>query len=451
VKLRANKFFIYLVVLIFLSGLLSGCAAFQNITKKQQGQQEAVQNQKVPVETAAARVDTIENTRKFSGTLKPVKDIMIIPQIPGKVSEIYVKVGQEVKEGDILMELEARDVEQQIAQAQAAYEASKASVELSQKRLNELESQKSKLENEIKKTDVQIEDAKNNLAGAKQAVENEIDKLHDLLQKGAVTQDKFDSQVAELNQRLQPLQQGLENLIKQRTVLEESRINIESAIKSLPYDSKTLDAQLNQARTALNTAKGAADKLKLYSPIDGIVSGLNVQKGQMATQTSPPVTIIDMTNLFLDIQVSEYYVAQIQTGQKIKVHVEAVGTEPVMGEIDWISPSTDARIQAYVVRIKIDNPSGKLRPGMFARADLVLERKENAILVPKRAIVRQGSASYVFVVAGDSVDKREIQVGMDDGEKIEVISGLKKGEQVVVKGHAYIKEGQEVYVVKQED
>ncbi|MFO7154428.1 MAG: efflux RND transporter periplasmic adaptor subunit, partial [Caldicoprobacter oshimai] len=112
--------------------------------------------------------------------------------------------------------------------------------------------------------------------------------------------------------------------------------------------------------------------------------------------------------------------------------------------------STDPRSQAYGVRVKIDNSPGKLRPGMFARAGLVLDKKENAVVVPKRAIVRQGDKAYVFVIKGGSVERREVQVGMDDGERIEVISGLKSGEQVVVKGQAYLKEGQEVNVVKQE-
>ncbi|MFS8501072.1 MAG: efflux RND transporter periplasmic adaptor subunit, partial [Caldicoprobacter sp.] len=140
----------------------------------------------------------------------------------------------------------------------------------------------------------------------------------------------------------------------------------------------------------------------------------------------------------------------VQPGQKVDVYVDAAGSQPVEGVVEWVSPSTDPRSQAYGVRVKIDNSSGKLRPGMFARAVLVLDKKENAVVVPKRAIVRQGDKAYVFVVKGGSVERREVQLGMDGGERIEVISGLKSGEQVVVKGQAYLKEGQEINVVKQE-
>lgn len=449
-KIRGSKLTACLVVLILLAGIISGCAALGGLGKKQENVQQTAESQKVPVEVATARVDAIQNEKEFSGVLKPINEAMVIPQIPGKVSKVHVKVGQQVKEGDVLIELEAGDVEQQIAQAQAAYEASKASVELSKKRLSELESQKSKMEAEISKIDKQIDDAQKALAQAKQAIEPEIAMLEEMRQKGAITDEQFEEQKAKLEEQLKPLQDGLEKLVQQKAALEKSKLEIESAIKSMPYDSKTLDAQLNQAKTALDAAKGAADKLKLLSPIDGVVSSLSVQTGQMAAQASPPVTVIDMTALILDIRLSEFDVVKVQPGQKVDVYVDAAGSQPVEGVVEWVSPSTDPRSQAYGVRIKIDNSPGKLRPGMFARAGLVLDKKENAVVVPKRAIVRQGDKAYVFVIKGGSVERREVQVGMDDGERIEVISGLKSGEQVVVKGQAYLKEGQEVNVVKQE-
>nr|MBO2494614.1 hypothetical protein [Clostridia bacterium] len=440
----------YVMMLIFLAGIISGCAALEGLGKKQENVQQTAESQKVPVEVATARVDTIQNEKEFSGVLKPINEVMVIPQIPGKVSKVHVKVGQQVKEGDVLIELEAGDVEQQVAQAQAAYEAAKASVELSKKRLSELESQKSKMQAEISKIDKQIDEAQKALDQAKQAIEPEIARLNELRQRGAITDEQFKEQKAKLEEQLKPLQDGLEKLVQQKAALEKSKLEIESAIKSMPYDSKTLDAQLNQAKTALDAAKGAADKLKLVSPIAGVVSSLSVQTGQMATQASPPVTVIDMTALILDIRLSEFDVVKVQPGQKIDVYVDAAGSQPVEGVVEWVSPSPDPRSQAYGVRVKIDNSSGKLRPGMFARAVLVLDKKENAVVVPKRAIVRQGDKAYVFVVKGGSVERREVQLGMDGGERIEVISGLKSGEQVVVKGQAYLKEGQEINVVKQE-
>lgn len=447
-KIRVSKSMAYVMMLIFLAGIISGCAALEGLGKKQENVQQTAESQKVPVEVATARVDTIQNEKEFSGVLKPINEVMVIPQIPGKVSKVHVKVGQQVKEGDVLIELEAGDVEQQVAQAQAAYEAAKASVELSKKRLSELESQKSKMQAEISKIDKQIDEAQKALDQAKQAIEPEIARL--MRQRGAITDEQFKEQKAKLEEQLKPLQDGLEKLVQQKASLEKGKLEIESAIKSMPYDDKMLDAQLNQAKTALDAAKGAADKLKLVSPIAGVVSSLSVQTGQMATQASPPVTVIDMTALILDIRLSEFDVVKVQPGQKIDVYVDAAGSQPVEGVVEWVSPSPDPRSQAYGVRVKIDNSSGKLRPGMFARAVLVLDKKENAVVVPKRAIVRQGDKAYVFVVKGGSVERREVQLGMDGGERIEVISGLKSGEQVVVKGQAYLKEGQEINVVKQE-
>lgn len=446
-KVWISKLVIYVVALILLAGIISGCATFKDLGKKQKDTQYTAKDEKVPVEIAVARVDSIQNEKEFSGVLRPINEAMVIPQIPGTVSKVHVKVGQHVKRGDVLIELEASDVEQQIAQAQATYEASKASVELSKNRLSELESQKSKLEAEIGKVDKQIDEARKALEQAKQAIEPEIAKLEEMRQKGVITDEQFEDHKGKLEEQLKPLQDGLENLIQQKAALEKSKLEVVSAIKSMPYDSKTLDAQLNQAKTALNAAKGAADKLKLLSPIDGVVSSLNVQEGQMATQASPPVTVIDMGSLVLDIRLSEFDVVKVQTGQKVDVYVDAAGPQPIEGVVEWVSPSTDPRSQAYGVRIKLDNSSGELRPGMFARVGLVLDKKESAVVVPKEAVIRQGGQAYVFVIKDSSAEKREVQVGMDDGEMIEIVSGLKSGEQVVIKGQAYLKEGQEVDIV----
>ncbi|MBM7582247.1 RND family efflux transporter MFP subunit [Caldicoprobacter guelmensis] len=449
-KIRGIKLVVCLLALTLLAVFVSGCSALGGLSKEPQGEQQTAESQKVPVEVATAGVDAIQNEKEFSGILKPINEAMVIPQIPAKVSKVHVKVGQQVKEGDVLIELEAGDVERQIAQAQAAYEASKASVELSKRKLQDLESQKNRLQAEIGKLDKQIEGLTKSLNEARQAIEPEIAKLQEMRQKGVISDEQFEEQKARLEEQLKTLQDGLDKLLQQKAALEKSKLELESAIKSLPYDSNTLDAQLNQAKVALDTAKSAADKLKLFSPIDGVVSSLSVQPGQMATQTSPPVTVIDTSALVLDIRLSEFDVAKVQPGQRVKVYVEAMGSQPVEGVIEWVSPSTDLRSQAYPARIKVENVSGKLRPGMFARVILVLDRKDNVVVVPKRSIIRQGDHAYVFVIKGKAVERREVKVGMDDGERVEIISGLQSGEQVVVKGQAYLKEGQEVNVVRQE-
>lgn len=444
---RKAKSVIRWLIAIVLINILSGCAVFEGLGQRRENAQQDSESQKVPVEVATARVDVIRNEKEFSGILKPINEVMVIPQIPGKVEKVYVKVGQQVKKGDVLVELESGDVEQQIAQAQAAYEASKASVELTKKRLNELEDQKSKLEAESAKMDKQVEEAQKALDQAKRAIEPEMARLEEMREKGAITDEQYEEYKGKLEGQLKPLQDGLEKLLQQKAALEKSKLEIESAIKSMPYDDKTLNAQLNQAQMALDAARGAAGKLKLLSPIDGVVSSLNVEIGQMATQASPPVTVIDMTALILDIRLSEYDVLKVRPGQKVDVYVDAAGSQPLEGMVEWVSPSTDVRSQAYGARIRLDNSSGKLRPGMFARVGLVLDKNENALVVPKNAIMRQGNQAYVFVIKEGLAEKREVQIGMEGGEMIEVISGLETGEQVVVKGQAYLKEGQQVDIV----
>lgn len=449
-RARDIKWMVFLCITILLLGLLSGCSSFNNIIKEEQDDKKATTSEKIPVEVVAARIGNIQVVREFAGKLRPVKDIMIIPKIPGKVTKIHVKIGQEVKQGDILIELDGTDVDYQVAQAQSAYDASKASVELSKQNLRELKARNKELEDEVRTLNQRIEEVKKTLSETEQAISPEVAKLLKQLREGKITQEEYDAFKAKLEGKLKSLGEQQQALIAQRTMLETEEKTIESTLKSMPYDDKTLDAQLKQARTILETAKGATDSLKLCSPIDGVIGSLTVEEGEMVAQTLSPANVLDMSSMLLDIQLSEFDVSRAKPGQKLKVYIEAADSQPIEGVVDWVSPSPDPRIQAYLASIKLDNSSGKLRPGMFARASLVLDSSKNVMMIPKRSLIRENDTYYVFVVDGNVAEKRQVKIGLDDGDEVEIVSGLKKGEPVVIKGQTYLKQGQKVNIVQEE-
>jgi HlyD family secretion protein len=187
VRARDIKWMVFLCITILLLGLMSGCSSFNNIIKEEQDDKKATTSEKIPVEVVAARIGNIQVVREFAGKLRPVKDIMIIPKIPGKVTKIHVKIGQEVKQGDILIELDGTDVNYQVAQAQSAYDASKASVELSKQNLRELKARNKELEDEVRTLNQRTEEVKKTLSETEQAISPEVAKLLKQLREGKIT------------------------------------------------------------------------------------------------------------------------------------------------------------------------------------------------------------------------------------------------------------------------
>jgi len=428
-----------LIIVITLVSLI-GCTGHSAVEEENE-----VQNQNiVPVEVAEAAIGDIENVKEVNGKLQPVQDIMIIPKVPGIVSKVHVKIGQKVKKNDLLLEIDGSDVELQVSQAQAAYDAAKANVDLSKSRLNELNQQKKEISESIKKLEAALKEMDRGL----KEIANRSGELAAALEEGKIGKAEYDAAVAQLEEQKKSLEGQKKSLTDQKAKAVEGQQAIENAIKQLPYNSKTLDTQLKQAKVSLDNAKKARGHLKLYAPIDGVVATLTVEEGEMASQAVPPVTVINLDRLVLDIHVTEYEINRVKEGQKVDVYIDAIGGERIEGTIDYVSPTVDPRTQGYPIRITIENDNHSLKAGMFARSMLPMEKKENALLIPKRSVVNEDGNDYVYVVNGDQALKVKVELGIEDGDRVEVLSGIESGTLVITKGQEYIGDQTKINIVR---
>ncbi len=437
---RKSRVMLAAVLSVVLVLSVSGCDSFFN----QQEDEPAETDEIVSVETEVSRVEDMAITKEYSGKIRPVSDIMIIPKMPGRVERVHVKVGQQVQKGDVLIELDGTEVELQVAQAQAAYRASKISVDSTKEKAQDLKADKKELSDSIKTIDEGIKEIDQGLG----QVTKSMEELGQALQQGVITEKQYNASLEELNTNKAGLEEQRKGLTAQRAELAAMEKSLEGTIQSLPSDEQ-LDAQLEQAKAGLDLAKSAQDSLKLTSPIDGTVATLSVEEGEMASQAVPPVTVIDMSSLLLDVSVMEGDIMGIEEGQNMDVFIDALGTQPVTGIVHTVSPVPDQMTQAYPVTIKIENSSG-IKPGMFARARLILSKKEKVLTISKAGIIREGGKTYVFVVQGNKAVKKEITVGLESDQRVEVISGIKSGDMVITKGQAYLEDGDQVQIVRGE-
>jgi len=242
----------------------------------------------------------------------------------------------------------------------------------------------------------------------------------------------------------------LERDYARNTELQAKGLVSATAIDNLKYELEAAKATWDLARLQLSYTD-------IRSPIAGTVAlraervkiGNTVMPagGVIATADSALFVIEDLDSLILKIAVPERELAKLSVGQPAELSFDAVPGRTFTGKIDLITPIVDPTTATFGVRIRLTDTSNLLRPGMFARVAIVYERKPDALQIPRTALLDGDGPPKVFVVQEGKAAERAVQLGLSNGAMIEVVTGLKDGEQVVVVGQGALKPGAAVRIV----
>lgn len=218
----------------------------------------------------------------------------------------------------------------------------------------------------------------------------------------------------------------------------------EGAISRQQWEQAELQA--TQAAAALDAARAALANASITAPMDGWVTSVSAEVGQIAGPGVPLVTVADTSRLEMEASLTDTQAARIAPGQEVRVEAEAVPGVSVRGSVEAVAPAGDPQRRSFPVRMALLDPPPGLKAGMFARAVVTLERRDDALLIPVAAALGQGAKRYVFVVEDGKARLRTIVPGISDGVNLEVKSGLRAGERVVVSGQHYLRDGAPVRV-----
>ena len=221
-------------------------------------------------------------------------------------------------------------------------------------------------------------------------------------------------------------------------------------------DAKSWEAEIIAAETTMEQAKVALDLAQerlgdatITAPIAGILSMRYLDLGGLASPTAPIFEIVDMDTVKATVSVIEADLSKLDPeNQEPWIEVDALA-QPVTGKISLISPVLNQASRSAKVEIAIDNAALHLKPGMFAKVKIPVDIREDAILLPRSAIIEDSikNAQTVFVVVGGRSNRRQIELGLAEGSRVEITSGLSEGEQVVIAGQHTLKDGEEVTVM----
>jgi HlyD family secretion protein len=203
-----------------------------------------------------------------------------------------------------------------------------------------------------------------------------------------------------------------------------------------PEDLAIAQAQVTQARSTLAQAQLNLEEAALVTPFAGIVADVNIEVGQMVNSSTPVIVLTDLTSYHVDLYVDETEIGQVQVGQPVVITPDAFPNEEIEGEVTAIKSigTVSSGIVTYEVRVEIAPTEVPIRSDMTASATVVVEEKENILLIPNRAIRREGNLEYVEVLdqsGGTEVRRVAIATGASNDAVTEVTAGLEEGDLVV--------------------
>lgn len=187
-------------------------------------------------------------------------------------------------------------------------------------------------------------------------------------------------------------------------------------------------------------------KSPVETPIDGIVGRIYIDKGTNVSSQTPIALVVNMDTVKALVNISEKYLGRLKKGVEANVKVDAYPDEVFVGKVVSIAPIVDLATRTSEVEIRISNKEHQLKPGMFARVNIILEKKENALIVPIKAVLNENSHKFVFVVNGSIARKREVKTGIYQKDFVEIIEGLNVDEDIIIEGNYGLKDGANILI-----
>jgi membrane fusion protein (multidrug efflux system) len=216
-------------------------------------------------------------------------------------------------------------------------------------------------------------------------------------------------------------------------------------------------ASLQVAEAQLALAQARLGRMRIVAPFDATVGIRNVNLGDYVKDGADLVNLEDSSSLYVDFRVPERFQGKLATGQLVKVELDALPGQVFQAKVQALDPLVDANGRSVAVRAVLPGVgSSPLRPGMFARTTTVFSVSDSALVVPEEAIVPQGGKQFVFVLdtEGEGEAKKqlsrkvEVKLGVRHNAQVQLVSGVKAGDTVVVAGQQRLqKDGTEVRVV----
>jgi membrane fusion protein, multidrug efflux system len=357
----------------------------------------------------AVQTSVVDDYYEAVGTVRAKNSSVVAAKIMGNIVAIRVREGDFVRAGQVLIEIENRDAGIQLQKMRAGVRETQNSLE------------------EVDRSIRAAESARTAAQATERLAQATFGRYQTLFDRRSVSPQEFD----EIRTRYE--------IAKAENERADRMLQVTKARRS------QVQARIDQAKADVANAQVYLGYSRLYAPIDGVVVSKQADVGSMAVPGTPLLTIESSSHYQLEASVEESQLGKIGLNAQVRVVIEALGAKELDGTVEEIVPVADPVSRTYIVKVGLPNVSGgQLKSGLYGKARFLTGQRK-VLAVPQVAIVQQGQLTGVFVVDPSGIARlRLIKTGKSLGDRIEVLSGLAEGEQIVSENVSRIRDGMPV-------
>jgi multidrug efflux pump subunit AcrA (membrane-fusion protein) len=411
---RSSKWRASLILACAVSGLtlLGGC-----------GGSEKEKEAAVSVQTTPAQRGPISQVITAEAVVYPLQQATIAPKITSTVRKFYVQRGSRVKQGQLLAELENKDLagmaeasKGDFEQADAAYKTTVGAT----------------LPQQIQKAQLDADTAKS----AFEAQQKVYDARKALFQQGAIPQRDLDNAKVALLQALSQNEQA------QKQLADLQRLGKEQALKSAEGSRLSAEGKMKGAEAQLSYSR-------ITSPMDGVVTDRPLYEGDLATANQPILTVMNTSRLIAKAHIAQSEAAVLRTGNPAELKIPGLD-EPIKTRVTLVSPALDPGSTTIEVWVEATKSVPALRPGMTVELSMTAKTVKDALVVPTGAVFKNAEgADYVLLAGSDEkAHQKTVQLGIHNSEITEIAKGINAGDPVVTTGGYAVPDGAKIQVEK---
>jgi multidrug efflux pump subunit AcrA (membrane-fusion protein) len=362
----------------------------------------------VTVDVAPVLTSPISLKVTADAVLYPLQQSAVVSKIAAPVKKFYVERGSRVRAGQLLAELENRDLEAAAAENQAAFEQAEANYQTVAR---------GTVPEDLQKAEVEVRSTKD----AMEAAQKLFDSRQALYGQGAIAQkDVTDAQVALTQARSQ-----FESAVKHLETLQG--VSREQAVK-------VAAAQRDQAKARTESGQAQLSYSKIVSPIDGVVTDRPVYAGEMPANGGPLLTVMDISQVIARAHISQDDARQLKVGSMANL-LPADGSGSMPGKVTVISPAADPSSTTIEVWVQAANTNDRLKPGTTLRVEMIARTIPDALVIPFAAVLTSaGTTSVITIDSENKPQRKDVTLGIRDGDRIQVTDGVESGERVITAG-----------------
>lgn len=443
--------------------------------------------QATPVAVTPASLQTVTRSVPVTGSITALQSVALTPKVSGRIISVSGREGASVSAGQIVVQQDTSDLERQLQQSVANLQSAQAkltqartsyriqqttsstNVQNAQAALSSANSALTLARNpqrseQVTQAEIAVRQAKANYDRA-----TADRKRYDyLVKEGAAAQATLDQyvtteavqkanqenaqqslKIAQTGGRSEQVKQAQDQVRQAQIALQQAKSNVQRNEVSQD-EIRAAQAAVAQTQAAVALARQQIADAAIRSPINGVISVRATEPGQQAAPGSAVATVVSLKTVYFQAQVPETTLSRIEQNQSVEVKVDAYPGRSFRGKTARIYPTGSTSSRTFSVRVDIPNEAGLLKPGMFARGLVILERRQG-IVVPKDALVaKNGNVQnyQVFLAtSGGKVAKAQaVKVGITTDVTAEIVSGVQNGDQVITTGQDSLKDGAPIQV-----